>query len=502
MSFGQLLTILRVRSGLILMILFTVVAAAAAVTLMLPKRYEAATSVIVEPKAVDLMAGTASQQSATERVENLVSTQLDLIASPAVALNVAGQLKLEGNPRARQLLVGSGPLSKLRELLLAVREGIADLLSNEGAARAELSPQEWIAEQLLRNLRLKSNRDSRLIRISYNSPDPEFAAAAANAFVRAYLETSLQLRVNPAKQSSQWFDVQVREFKRSLEQAEEKLAKYQQEKGIVATDERLDLESGRLNELSGQLAMAQSQSYESQARQRQLRSFLGRGGGEVPAEVAASPVVQQLKQNVADREAKLAEMSRRVGPNHPQFRAAQTELEGLKSQLNEQLRSAAQGLLSSAGVAPQREGSLRAALDEQRRRVLTLKGDRNELAILVREVDNAQRAYSTAVQRLTQTRMESEVDQPSARIVDTAAVPMRPASPNVSLNLAVAMVAGIALGIGAALFSETISRHVRSERDIVEILGMPVLTVLNPKSGARRNVRQLRGPGVYSLPGN
>ncbi|MCW5603384.1 MAG: hypothetical protein KIT18_02380 [Burkholderiales bacterium] len=502
MSFGQFLMILRVRLGLILMITFTAVAATAAMTMMMSKRYEAATSVILESHAADVMAGSAGPQPATERIENLVSTQLDLIASPAVALNVVDALKLESNPGARELLIGSGPAGKFRELLGDALAWMSSVLSVEGKTPAEEMSKDWLAEQLLRNLRLKANRDSRLIRIGYVSPDPAFAAAAANAFVRAYMETGVQLRTAPAKQSSQWFDEQVRELKRSLEQAEAKLAKFQQEKGIVATDERLDVENGRLNEISAQLAMAQSQSYEERARQRQLHEFLNRGGGEPPVEVATSPVVQQLKQSVADREAKLAEMSRRAGPNHPQYRAAQTELEQLRGQLNEQLRTVTRSQLASSGVASQREGALRAALEDQRRRVLMLKGDRNELAILARDVDNAQRAYNATVQRLTQARMESEVDLPSARVVDSAAVPLRPAGPNTTMSLVFAAVTGLALGIGAALFCETVNRYVRSERDIVEILGIPVLAVLNHKAGARRNVRYLRGPGIYPSSGN
>jgi polysaccharide biosynthesis transport protein len=500
MGFAQFLKILYSRLGLILAVVTAFAAAAAAVTMLVPKRYEAAASVIVEHGRTDTLAGPGGLHSGAEKIDNVISTQLDIIGSPVVALKVVDALKLENNPRAQELLAGSGPLRAVQEHVAGLREWVSDFLPGGAADRRERSLKDLLADQLLRNLRLKSNRDSRLIRVGFSAPDPEFAAAAANAFARAYLETVLQLRVKPAKQGSEWLDVRVREFKAGLEQAEARLAKFQQEKGIVATDERLDLESSRLSELSAQLSLAQSQSYESEARQRQLREFLSRRG-EPPAEVLANPVVQQLRHGVADRQAKLAELSRRIGPNHPQYRAARTELEGLQQQLSEQMRTAAQSLLASGGVASQREAGLRGALEQQRSRVLGLKSNRNQLAMLIREVDHAQRAYNEAVQQLTRTRLESEIEQPAGSIVASAAIPARPVSPNATLNLAAALVAGLVLGMGLALFAETVNRYVRSEQDISEILGMPVLAVLNPKTGKRQNVRYLKGPTIHSLPG-
>jgi uncharacterized protein involved in exopolysaccharide biosynthesis len=193
-------------------------------------------------------------------------------------------------------------------------------------------------------------------------------------------------------------------------------------------------------------------------------------------------------------------LAKRVGPNHPQYRAATNELEQLKQQLKEAMRSAAQSALAGTGVAGEREGSLRTALERQRGRVLGLKQERNEVAALVRDVENAQRAYNTGVERMTQTRMESQVDQASEPIIYSATVPTKPASPSKALNMAIALAAGLAFGIGFALFSETVNRYVRSEQDIVEIVGVPVLAVLVPKLGGKQNVRALKGPSLYSLP--
>jgi uncharacterized protein involved in exopolysaccharide biosynthesis len=262
----------------------------------------------------------------------------------------------------------------------------------------------------------------------------------------------------------------------------------------------MDMETGRLAELSGQLAVAESQSYESQARQRQLRDFLYDGGSSrAPSEVWASPLMQQLKQGVAEREAKLGELSKRIGPNHPQYQSAALELERMRARLNEEARSAARAALTSADVAPQRERAIRGALEQQRARVLRMKNDRNTLAKLTREVETVRQAHDAAVQRLTQTRMAGAGGEAGGTMVDAATAPTRPVSPDPPLYFVLALAAGLALGAGLALTGESTNRYLRSERDIVELLGIPVLTVLAPR-GMRGGAQYLAHSKVQSLP--
>ena len=491
MSFGQFLTILRARQGLILTVVITVVAVVAAISMALPRRYQATASLMVEQKAAYQ---NASAAAAPGKPGDVISTHIDILTSPAVALRVVEQLKLEQRPDIGSLVAESNVLKRAWWTISSL------LATDEQGEGGTLNLKDWIADRLLRNLTVKSSRDSYVVRITYAAPDPEFAAAVTNAFAQGYLATVLSLRTTPAKQDTKEFDEQIKGLRRDLEQAETKLATFQQKKGIVATDERLDLETGRLNEISAQLAMAQSQSYESQARQRQLREFLSSGGTSgAPGDVWTSPVVQQLRQGVAEREAKLSDLSKRIGPNHPQYLAASTELEKLRGQLNEEMRAAAQGAMANSNVAPQREGALRSALEQQRGRVLKMKSDRNTVAILQREVESARQAYDAVAQRLTQSRTTSDAGQASGTVVDSAVVPTRPAGPGPAFNVALALVAGLVLGIGLALACESVNGYVRSERDIVEMIEAPVFAVLASKGNGRRP-RYLQSPNIYALP--
>jgi chain length determinant protein EpsF len=490
MNFGQFLNILRARSGLVLLTLLATLVATATVTMLLPKRYEATASVVVDPKSANPVGAMDSPFLPT--ADSIVSTHFDILGSPNVALKVVDTLKLEANPRAGALLSAMSPLDRAREF-------IANLLPDEETQRPR-SIKDWMADRLLHNLQVTARRESRLIKVTYSSPDPEFSAAVANAFVRAYLESLLQLRVTPVKLGESRFDEQLKELKRNLEEAQNKVTKYQQDKGIAATDERMDVESARLADLSTQLVAAQGQTYASQARQRHLRQFLTSGaGGEAPPEVLSSPAVQQLKQEVSQREAKINELSKKIGPNHPQYQSAAADLERVKERLHEELRVSAKGYLADGNVAGQSEGAIRTTLGEQRAKVFRLKADRAGLAMLLQDVDSAQRTYSSALDRFTQAKVQSDIDGAIGSILDSAVVPAKAASPKLSLNMAAALVVGLMLGIGAALSRENANRYVRSEQDLVEFLDLPVLAVLSPKRARQQNRPQLSAPRLHAL---
>jgi uncharacterized protein involved in exopolysaccharide biosynthesis len=129
-----------------------------------------------------------------------------------------------------------------------------------------------------------------------------------------------------------------------------------------------------------------------------------------------------------------------------------------------------------------------------------MKRDREQLSMLARDVDNAQRSYNSAVQRISQARIEAASERPNAALVDEAAVPIRPASPRTMLNLAIGCALGLLLGLGAALQLESAQRQVRSGEDLAEILGVPILAVLPPRALRGPAMRTLAADNVVALP--
>jgi chain length determinant protein EpsF len=359
--------------------------------------------------------------------------------------------------------------------------------------------RDWLAELLLEYLNVEPSRESTVVNISYTANDPRFAAAVANAVVQSYVNTSLELKVAPARQTNTFFNEQIKSLKENLEKVQASLSAYQREKGIIATDERLDVENNRLNELSTQLVTAQAQTYDAQTRQRQVQEAIARG--EVPEsvpDVVASPVIQQLKANLTALEAKLNDLSSKVGTNHPQYLAATAELQGVRNKLKDEMSTVAKTIGNNSGLSKRREDQIKASLEAQRDKVLQMKKVRDDLTVLLREVENAQRAYDAAMGRMTQTRLESQATQTNVLVINEAIEPIKSSSPKILLNTVLSIVLGLMLAVAFALLREMSDRVVRSETDLRELLGLPVLGVLSQqrRGWRRRGLDGVAAPGA------
>lgn len=457
MSFSQFLNILRARKWIVLLCLATVVGTATTLSLMWPKSYQATASVLVDVKGADPLTGAFAPGAL---LPGYMATQVDVLTSRTVAVKVVDKLHLTDNATIRK---------QWRE----ATKGRGDI-------------RYWLADLLRKNLDVKPSRESSVIEINFNSENPQFAALIANTFADAYIETNLELRVEPAKQTNDWFEKQLKGLRSNLEQAQKTLSKYQQDKGIVAVDERLDVENARLAELSSLVVGAQSMKVESVSRQRQLAESGGRDG---VADIANNPLIQNLKAELARSEAKLSELSSRLGRNHPQYKEAQAEVDGIRQKLESEIKVASSGIANTAQMQQKRESELRSALAMQKSRVLELKKQRDEMSLLTREVENAQRAYDAALQRASQTRLESQANQTNVVLLTRAVEPTDPAKPKVLLNIVLSVFVGTMLGIGFAFLRELTDRRVREADDLADLLQTRVLTSL-PKYGAKPRRRK------------
>jgi uncharacterized protein involved in exopolysaccharide biosynthesis len=156
------------------------------------------------------------------------------------------------------------------------------------------------------------------------------------------------------------------------------------------------------------------------------------------------------------------------------------------------MRKVVAGIGSSAQQSRQREADLVKSMAAQRARLLALKENRNEFTVLKRNVETAERAYDTAMQRQVISQVESRASQTNVTVLNPAAVPGKPSQPKIALNIALSVVVGALLGIGIVILMEMFDRRVRSRRDLD--LEIPLLAVLNTWRPSES--RLLARPGV------
>ena len=460
MTFGQFLSILRARKWAALLVFLLVVATTVVVSLWLPKQYSGTASVVIDikPDPVSAILNPGMAMPA------FMATQVDILTSDRVTLRVIQDLKLLENPQIRQQW--------------------------QDDAQGKGVIEQWLVELLKLKLDVKPSRESNVIQVSYRAADPRFAAALANAYAHAYIATTLELRVDPAKQFSSFFTAQSKDARDALERAQSRVSAFQQQKGIIATDERLDVENSRLNELSSQVVQIQAISSESGSRQTQAQG----SQGDRMQEVLNNPLIAGMKADLNRNEARLQELNSKFGESHPQVVEARANITELRARIDAETRRVTGGVTISNTINKQREAQVKRALEEQRAKVLRMKAVRDEGQVLVREVESAQRTFEGLMARLTQTALESQSTQSYANVLTVAQAPSEPASPKIVLNIALSVFLGLLLAIGVALLLELTDKRLRDPDDIITALGLPVLGTL-PRPGTKRFT-----PGNRALP--
>lgn len=458
MNFHQFLLILKARKYIFLVTLAVTVTATLVVSSMLPKTYKATTSLVLNYKGSDPLTG---MMIPTQLMPGYMATQMEVIKSQNVALRVVDGLKMAEGPSVQQQF--------------------------EAATGGRGTPREWLATALLSRLDVTPSRASSVLEVTFAGADPQFAATMANAFAEEYQKLNVQLKNDPMKKASAYLNEQTRLLRDTLEAAQARLSKYQQDHGIVSVDNRIDVESNRLNELSAQLVMAQSQLADAQSRRTMAN---GASYTESP-DVTQNPMIQSLKVNVANGESKLAEAAQRYGRNHPLYLALAAEVARMRSELGAQMRITSNSVSNNATLLGGRAAAIEAALAEQKKKVLALNRTRDEMNVLVKDVESAQRAYEAASSRFSQTRIEGMAEQSDVAVLNPAVAPLNPSGPKVMLNTALAAFLGTILGLAFSLVAEMIDRRLRSTRDLSDVLQIPVLGTIDWSAPSRPRLNRL-----------
>lgn len=434
-----LFSALRARFRVLLFVLAGTVMVTLLVSLLMPKTYVATASMLVDSRDEQFM-GNGGHERASDRTgfehAGYMQTQAAIITNEKIAHQVVDDLKLAEVP--------------------SIRADFDDQTDGKGTI------EDWLVERLLKKLKVDISQ-SNVIRIQFSSSDAQRSAQVANAFAKAYMDTALELRVEPSRQTAAWFDEQLKGLRSNLEQAHARLMTYQKEKGIASLDERFDIDNLRLSDLANQVMRAQAQQ-----------------AGVAPPELDSSMRARQsanesIRAELRRAEAKLAEASAQFGTNHPSYQRQLSEVQYLRSSLNAETASSG----NVAELSKRREAALRGAMAAQQTRVMELKQFRSQLVVLTRDVEIAQRSYEIAMQRALEKRVESHANLTNISMLSAAGVPFKAARPRIALNIGLSIVIGLMLGLCVVYLMEMFDHRVRSLDDLKNEYAIPVLAELN-----------------------
>jgi succinoglycan biosynthesis transport protein ExoP len=168
----------------------------------------------------------------------------------------------------------------------------------------------------------------------------------------------------------------------------------------------------------------------------------------------------------------------------PEVQALNARIAQIHAQIESLVATYLQGLTNQVAA-------LDAVLAQSDAKLQSIPTKELRLAELERNAKSSEAIYSMLRSRLQEARIAAAASDLSVRLVDPAVVPRRPVSPRPLLNLAVALMAGLALGVAVALARELADRSLHTRRDLFVTIGAPVVGMIPhaaPRTGLLKKI--------------
>ncbi len=439
-----------------------------------PPVYEARTVVQVEQQGPTLVGGKDVEREDFRTVDVLRTIEQNL-GSTELLLRVARGMDLLNDPRLKNERPG------------VMARFMALLPRGKSEAPSDASLIRLMNDRVKVGLR----RGTRLIDITVSAQDPTLAAQLSQTVVAEYTRLNFEQKVEASRPAHGYMTGELERLKRKLEDSEQKLQAYREEKRAVSLEQTQNIVVESLKDLNKSLSEARSARIKleadvaavAQAQDRPAQLLAMAGIGNLPDVVA-------LKQSVAEKEAALASLAERYDARHPTYLQAQSELAKLNLSLTKAAQGAAEHLKTSLHAAQETEQKLEAALKAQEKQALDLSHISIQYNTLVREVESDRTLYDAVLKQFKETQIVQGVEQGAVRVVEPATVPDRPVSPRKAAALAVALLLGLAGGTLTTLVPAWFNAPLTSVEEAERHLGIPAIAAV-PKSRLREGQHRI-----------
>jgi capsular exopolysaccharide synthesis family protein len=462
--------VLMKRRWIALGVFLVCVTTVALYSLTMTPIYRATAQILIE-KANSNVLSTQDLMAIDTSGTDFYQTQYKILESRTLAREVISRLDLTRFPEFKPYPDSRQSGASPSQLSLPVKNTVND---------------SALVTKFLKKLKIEPIRNSRMVKVNFESENPQLAAQAANTLARAYIDWSLGLRLQTQQNAAVFLDEQVKETKRKLEASEQGLQQYREKFGVAALtgssgtkdnpQATHDISRQKMAQVNAQLGEVTNKRIEAEINYRQAKELLQNPEkAESIPEAVNNPVIIAIKNQEVQLMRERTEKSEKFGPKHPTMEALTQELEGLRKKKLQDIRNIVDSMKSKYEIALSQERSLQAALG--RSQVETINRDKVAIQyqVLQQEVDSSRGLYDMLLKRLKETNVNEENRTMNIHVVDPAETPKNPAKPRLMLNLLLSCLVGLMLGVGLSFFMEYIDNTIKTPADLKQYFNLPYL---------------------------
>ncbi len=426
------------------------------------------------------------------------NTQLRILQSRTIAERVAKRMDLGRRPEFNSNRAEKQSLIQMVKGLIRMDWLFPSKSSPEGNAAAAAEADSNAARNtdfILAGMNVRPVDGTRLVEVSFASPHPRLAADIVNTLSSEFVNFSVETRYEATQQTSEFLNESISRLREDLATKERELQKYSEEKKILPLNEKESNIVTKYAELQRAAMGAQVERINAEAKYKAMAKLLI----DALPQVIENPTIQGLNATYLATKADYEEKIRTLfTPSHPEMVRLKTRLDGLKAQLEEEIRKSVEAANTAYRTALDKEQRLQRELETERVDVSRMSNDAILSGSLEMEIKNTRETLDTLVGQQNETLVSARLSgqmTSTIKVVDPALVPKAPFSPNKKRSLIIGFLLGGFLGLGLAFVIDFLDNTVKSPEDLEKLTGLPSLGIIPHFSP---NGAKEKGRGYYN----
>ncbi len=413
-----------------------------------PKMYEATCQVIIEPMAPQVLPGSKDVVELGTGTywanKEFYETQYRIIQSTSVGQRAAEKLGLEYDP-------DYAPVAHDR-----------DALGRTISAQVSVKPL----------------KDSRLALITATDRKPQRAALLANTVADTYIEYNLDYKLEGARSAMSWLAEQEADLKRQLEDSELKLYRYKKDRNLLAVslDDKESMLSQNLANVNGKLTELHIKLLEMDAKRKMIQQARNNiSEEETLPEIRERSDIEKLRDSYTQLSKEYADLSARYGAEYPKMKSLIGQMDTIRKAYEKEVDGVLAAFEKSYQEMVDNERSLKALMEQEKKEAIELSKIEVEYKPLKRASEQEEKMYGIIASRQKEIDITGPMKTNNVRVLERAVVPGGPVRPKPVQNLLLGLVLGLGTGIGLAFLIEALDNTLKTQQDVEQLLGTPVL---------------------------
>jgi len=333
---------------------------------------------------------------------------------------------------------------------------------------------------------VEPRRNTRLVTISAEQPDPALAADIANAVASAYAQYNLQLKMKGASDALSWLSDEANRLRAKVQESAVALQNYRVKAGILGLEEQRKITAQKIMDQNKAYLEAQAQRLAVEARLQQLtQAAKDSSASQMLFTGVSNSLIEKLRGEIADLEVERSKLLKVYKAKHPEILKVEARIQQVQQRLEEEIQTIVRAVQADYKLAKSREETLFNTVNQMRREGQELNEKEIHYLALQREAETNQQLYDSVAKRLKETGVTGGLETNNIRLVEAASAPASPVRPRTVWNVGLGIVVGLVLGVAVAVGLELLDTTFRTPDDVEAHLQLPVIAIV-PKFVAKR----------------